>query len=252
MSGVSTRGRPWIALVRVYVGFLLLYEAVAGGWWKLGTLSTGTNPEWLGSEAGFAVADVAERAIEEGTYTWYALLLEGVVLPYATFWSYTAVIAQVAIGLAFVVGIWTRPAAVVGLLYFVPVFHFGTIRTSPLFAVPILFVLVSNAGFHYGLDGWISARNGSLAASSARIAMLGGLVPPRRTYPAFAAAAATLATYYLLSISEMATGRIALVGLELAVLFGLVAGGFVLAYRGAGATSIAGDLLRVFVGYRLL
>jgi hypothetical protein len=42
------------------------------------------------------------------------------------------------------------------------------------------------------------------------------------------------------------------VGLELTVLWGLVAGGLVFAYRGAEATSIGGDLLRVFVGYRLL
>jgi hypothetical protein len=71
-------------LVRVFAGFLLLYETVAGGWWKLGTLSTGPNPEWLGPEAGVAITEVSERAIEEGTYTWYALTLETVVLPYAT------------------------------------------------------------------------------------------------------------------------------------------------------------------------
>ncbi len=251
MSGID-RASPWVALVRVFAGFLLLYEAVAGGWWKLGTLSTGPNPEWLGPEAGVAIAEVSERAIDEGTYAWYALVLETVVLPYATTWSYVATAAQIAVGLALVAGLWSRPAALFGLLYFFPVFHFGTIRTSPLFAVPILFVLVANAGYHYGLDGRIARKRGSLARLSDRVASLSWLAPPRRSYPLLAALAALCSTYYQLSISGMEEGRLALVGLELAVLFGLVAGGFVLAYRGADPVGIGGDLLRVFVGYRLL
>jgi hypothetical protein len=152
------------------------------------------------------------------------------------------------VGLALVAGLWSRPAALVGLLYFFPVFHFGTIRTSPLFAVPILFALVTNAGYHYGLDSWVARKSGPLA----RLASLSWLVPPRRSYPLLAAVAALCSTYYLLSISEMEEGRLALVGLELAVLFGLVAGGFVLAYRGTDPVGVGGDLLRVFVGYRLL
>ncbi len=250
---------PWIAGVRVFVGFLLLYELFVGGWWKLGAPQFGwppidPNPGWVGSDAGSVLSEAAAgRAIEEGTYGWYVLLLESVVLPYAEFWSLLAVLTQLFVGIAFVVGLWTRPAAVVGLLYFIPVFHFGTIRTSPLFGVPIAFLLITRAGHHYGLDGLIATRSGTLAELSDRFATLAVL--PRLSQTSLAGITATLAViavYYLLSIPGKEVTRQALVGLELAVMVGLVALGTALYYRGGEAVGIAADMVRIFVGYRFL
>ncbi|GAB3041025.1 DoxX family membrane protein [Natronobiforma cellulositropha] len=251
-SALEERASPWIAFTRVFAGLLVLYEVVAGGWWKVGTPSTGTNPEWFGAEAGSAITRVAERAIDEGVYGWYAAVLESVVLPYATEWATLAAVGQLLIALGLIVGLWTRPAAIFGLLYFLPVFHFGTIRTSPLFAVPIAFALVANAGYHYGLDGWLRERGSRGARLSDRVASLGGLTIPRRAYPGLAAASAVVAVYYLLSISQFESGRLALVGLELTVFFAILAGWFALAARGKETVALAADGLRIFVGYRFL
>ncbi len=250
---------PWIAGTRVFVGFLLLYELFVGGWWKLGAPQLGwppiePNPGWIGPEAGSVLREAAAgRAIEEGTFAWFAALLEAVVIPYAGFWSVVAVLAQLLVGVAFVAGLWTRPAAVVGLLYFVPVFHFGTIRTSPLFGVPIAFLLITRAGHHYGLDGAIARRPGRWARLSDRIATL-SMVPrlPRRALPAVVAALSVAAVYYLLSITRREVTRQALVGLELAVMLGLVALGTALYYRGGEAVGVAADMVRIFVGYRFI
>lgn len=258
-SVIENRMSPWIAGARVFVGLLLLYELFVGGWWKLGAPQLAwppiePNPGWIGPDAGAVLSEAAAgRAIEEGTFTWFAALLETVVLPYADFWSIVAVLTQLLVGVAFVIGLWTRPAAIAGLLYFVPVFHFGTIRTSPLFGVPIAFLLIARAGHHYGLDGAISARTGQWARLSDQFATLSGLPRlPRRALPAIVAALSTAVVYYLLSITRRDVTRQALVGLELAVMLGLVALGTALYYRGGEAVGIAADMVRIFVGYRFI
>ncbi|MCH7659370.1 MAG: hypothetical protein IH933_01910 [Euryarchaeota archaeon] len=245
----SEHGREasWIAFGRVFAGLILLYELLLGGWWKLGVPSTGMNPEWIGSEAGVSITETAQGAIADGTYGWYAWLLELVVLPHATMWSYVATLAQLAVTIALIVGIWTRPAALIGLLYFFPVFHFGTIRTSPLFAVPIAFAFVANAGYYYGVDGWF-ARNGRDGLYH-RIASFQPV--SKELFPILAAGCGVVSMAYLLSIPQQ-TERIALVGLELAVFFGILGAGFVGAYRGGDPIGLATDGLRVFIGYRFL
>lgn len=250
VSEFEQQAGPWIALTRVFVGLLLLYEAVVGGWWKVGTISSGPNPEWLGDEAGAAIVSTAEQAIEQGTYGWYATLLEAVVIPYAPLWSSLATLAQVAAGIALVLGLWTRPAAIIGLLYFLPVFHFGTIRTSPLFAVPIAFAFVANAGRYSGLDAILTRRSDAIGRAT-RLANATGVFP-KRWYPGAAAALGAIAVYYYLSVPMMEETRIALVGLELAVFAGLTALGLVLVFRGRETIPVAADMIRIFVGYRFL
>ena len=253
------RMSPLIAGTRVFVGLLLLYELFVGGWWKLGAPQLAwppiaPNPGWLGPDAGTVLTEAAAgRAIEEGTFAWFTVLLETVVLPYAGFWSVVAVLTQLFVGVAFVVGLWTRPAAVAGLLYFLPVFHFGTIRTSPLFGVPTAFLLITRAGHHYGLDGAIAARSEQWARLSDQFATLSARPRlPRQALPAVVAVLSTAAVYYLLSITRRDITRQALVGLELAVMLGLVALGTALYYRGGEAVGIAADMVRIFVGYRFI
>ncbi|MHC3436666.1 hypothetical protein ACYJ1Y_00875 [Natrialbaceae archaeon A-gly3] len=245
-SNFENDASPWIGATRVLVGFLLLYELAFGGWWKL-------NSDWIGLGAGTPLADRATRAVSDGTYLWYAGILEAVVIPYAWFWSNLALVLQLAFGLALLIGFLARPAAIVGLLYFMTVFNMGTIRTSPTFAVAIAFLFVANSGYHYGLDGWIHQQSSTWARRSDRIASFGSI--PRSWYPYIAALAALVGLYYLLTIPERGyafADGLALVGVELALLSAIVAGGFVLAYRGADTTALAADGLRVFIGYRLL
>jgi hypothetical protein len=256
-STLDDRAGPWIAFARIFVGLLLLYELTFGGWWKLGWFTTGPNPEWLAWSGdslvptiGPEVSSVAQQAIDEGTFGWFAVILETLVLPHAELWTVLALVAQVATAVGLILGLWTRPAALLGVLYFLPVFHFGMIRTSPLFAAPIAFAFVANAGRYYGLDAVLWNRADTLGQLTRTVNA--PLAIRRSWYPALAAAVAVVATYYLLSIPETVDTRVHLTSLELTVFAGLVAGGLSYVYRGANPTSVAADALRVFVGYRFL
>jgi hypothetical protein len=248
-SLADDRAGPWIATTRVFIGLLLLYEVIAGGWWKLGTFLSGPSEDWLGANAGGDVIQVSERIIDEGGYEWYAILLEAIVLPYAAEWSYIATAAQLLTALALIVGLWTRPAALFGLLYFVPVFHFGTIRTSPLFAVPIAFVFVANAGRYYGFDAVLESRTDALGRATRSINR--PLPITTRWYPYVAAGLAIVSVYYLLSMAVTESSRVEFIGLEMTIFAALTAGGLLLVARGATPTSVAADALRIFIGYRL-
>ncbi|GAB7018588.1 hypothetical protein [Halostagnicola bangensis] len=193
-SGTERGTGPWIAFTRVFIGLLLLYEVIAGGWWKLGTLASGTNEDWVGANAGGDITRVAERAIDDGVFGWYATLLETAVLPYAAEWSYVATAAQLLTAVALIIGLWTRPAAFFGVLYFLPVFHFGTIRTSPLFTIPIAFVFVASAGRHYGLDAILETRSDSIGRATRAVNR--PLPIPRQWYPRLAAGLAVISAYY--------------------------------------------------------
>ncbi len=230
------------------MGLLLLYEVFAGGWWKLGTLVSGPNETWVGAEAGADITRVSERVIDDGGYGWYTALLETVVLPYAAEWSYIATASQLVTAVALIVGVWTRPAALLGILYFIPVFHFGTIRTSPLFTVPIVFVFVANAGRYYGLDSLLERRTDALRRVTRRLNS--PLPVPTGWYPGIAALLAVISLYYLLSIVATEAGRVEAIGLEMAIFTALTAGGLLAVYRGATPTLVAADGLRIFVGYR--
>ncbi|MFU8866651.1 DoxX family protein [Natronococcus sp.] len=249
-SAFDDRSGPWIAFTRVFAGLLLLYELTLGGWWKLGWVTTGPNPEWVGADAGAEVYEVSEQAIEEGTFGWFAALLEAVVLPAPELWTVLALAAQVATAVGLILGLWTRPAALLGIVYFLPVFHLGMIRTSPLFTVPIAFAFVANAGRYRGLDAVLWNRSDALGRLTRA---LNAALPFRRAwYPPLAAAVAVVGAYYLLSIPETVDTRVHLTSLELTVFAGLVAGGLSYVYRGANPTAVAADALRVFVGYRFL
>jgi uncharacterized membrane protein YphA (DoxX/SURF4 family) len=247
---VDDRAGPWIAFARVFAGLLVLYELTLGGWWKLGWITTGPNPEWVGADAGAEVYGVSEQAIEEGTFGWFAVLLEAVVLPAPELWTALALAAQIATALGLILGLWTRPAALLGIVYFLPVFHLGMIRTSPLFTVPIAFAFVANAGRYYGFDGLLWNRPDAIGRLTRAV---NAPLPIRRAwYPPLAAAIAVVGAYYLLSIPETVDTRVHLTSLELTVFAGLVAGGLSYVSRGANPTSVAADVLRVFVGYRFL
>ncbi|WP_394741113.1 DoxX family protein [Natronococcus roseus] len=249
-STADDRAGPWIAFARVFAGFLLLYELTLGGWWKLGWFTTGPNPEWIGADAGAEVYGVSERAIEEGTFGWFAALLEAVVLPAPELWTVLALAAQIATAVGLILGLWTRPAALLGIVYFLPVFHLGMIRTSPLFTVPIAFAFVANAGRYRGLDAVLWNRSDALGRLTRT---LNAPLPIRRAwYPPLAAAVAVVGAYYLLSIPETVGTRVHLTSLELTVFAGLVAGGLSYVYLGATPTAVAADALRIFVGYRFL
>lgn len=140
----------WLA-IRVYLGWLWL----VAGWEKV------TDPAWVGSEAGVAVAGFARGAVEQagGEYPsvsgWYASFLEGFVLPNATLFSYVVAFGELLVGLGLIVGLFTGIAAFFGGFMNASFLFAGTVSTNPLmFVLATWLVLAWRVAGHWGLDRW--------------------------------------------------------------------------------------------------
>ena len=98
----------------------------------------------------------------------YRPLLSALVLPHAVFFGYTVGVVESLIGICLLLGLWVRPAAVVGVLFLLnltlaawwepghgaPLWRFFGARldTLPLMLLLIIFY-VADAGRVWGLDG---------------------------------------------------------------------------------------------------
>lgn len=106
--------------------------------------------------------------IQTSAVSFYAPFLNNFVLPYAVFFGYFVGVAELFVGVCLLLGIWVRPASVVGALHMisltmatwwgpghgVPVWrYFG----AELDHLPMLFLFViffvADAGQVWGLDG---------------------------------------------------------------------------------------------------
>jgi thiosulfate dehydrogenase (quinone) large subunit len=107
--------------------------------------------------------------IENGAVSFYQPILADLVLPHAVFFGCLVGLIELFIGVCLLLGIWVRPAAVVGILHMLnltlatwwspghgaPVWrYFG----AELDHLPMLLLLViffaADAGQEWGLDGW--------------------------------------------------------------------------------------------------
>jgi thiosulfate dehydrogenase [quinone] large subunit len=97
----------------------------------------------------------------------YRPVLSGLVLPHAVFFGYTVGVVELAIGISLLLGVWVRPAAIVGILFLLnltlagwwepghgaPLWrYFGArLDTLPLMLLLIVFY-AADAGGVWGLD----------------------------------------------------------------------------------------------------
>ncbi len=251
-SALGGSSGSWIAFARVFVGVFWLYEVLIGGRWKLGLPGYGTNPEWVGFAAGADMVRLGERAIELGTWEWYAILSEAVVFPYAGLWSNVGTFVQVALALGLIFGFGVRPLLLVVIVQELLILPLGTVRISPLLVIGSVFAFGANAGHYYGLDGWIEAQ-GYTGLKGAILNPIAEMPLPSREYwPPIAAGFAILALYHVLAIGTMPEGRLELAAMEFAALLGVAAIGVAYAYKGADTVRLSADLVRLFVGYRVL
>ncbi len=114
--------------------------------------------------------------IQSGAVSFFRLFLADLVLPRAVFFGYMVGVVELFIGLSLLLGLWVRPASVLGALYMlsltlstwwepghgVPVWrYFG----AELDHLPLLFLFiiffVADAGREWGLDGvWAKSPAG--------------------------------------------------------------------------------------------
>jgi uncharacterized membrane protein YphA (DoxX/SURF4 family) len=120
------------------------------------------------SHGGFQ--EYLRGCIEGAAVGFYRPILAQVVLPHAVFLGYVVGAVEMFIGVSLLLGIWVRPASVLGVLHMlsltlatwwevghsVPVWrYFG----AELDHLPLLFLFLifyaSDAGKMWGLDGWV-------------------------------------------------------------------------------------------------
>jgi thiosulfate dehydrogenase [quinone] large subunit len=105
----------------------------------------------------------------------YRPVLSGLVLPHAIFFGYVVGIVELAVGISLLIGLWIRPACILGGLFLlnmllatwwapghgVPVWrYFGNeLEHLPLLLLLIVFY-AADAGRTWGLDGLVRANRG--------------------------------------------------------------------------------------------
>jgi thiosulfate dehydrogenase [quinone] large subunit len=113
--------------------------------------------------------------IANSAVSFYQPVLSGLVLPHAVFFGYVVGIVELAVGISLLIGLWVRPACILGGLFLlnmllatwwapghgVPFWrYFGNeLEHLPLLLLLIVFY-AADAGRTWGLDGLVDANRG--------------------------------------------------------------------------------------------
>lgn len=134
--------------------FLLTVIRLSLGWmW----LSSGIG-KVLGGEfhaGGFLQGAAANPVLkgEDVAYPLYVAFLENVAIPYADLFSFLVMWGEVLIGLGLILGLFTKTAALFGVVMNTSFLLAGTVSTNPIMLIMAIFLLISrrNAG-QLGVD----------------------------------------------------------------------------------------------------
>ncbi len=157
----ASRPAGWIWLiVRLWLG----YEWLNAGTSKLfGAESTAFWKTGLGVK-GYALGAIAasKGPHAQVSYGWWVAILRDVVVPNYAFIAKVVTLAEILVGIALILGLFTGVAALAGLALNFTYVLSGTVSTNPVFIVlgALLILAWRNAGW-YGLDGLLLPRIGT-------------------------------------------------------------------------------------------
>jgi len=156
-------GLFWLVL-RLWLG----YSWITAGFEKV--FGEG-NAVWVGSKAGVAVGGFLKGAIAQSALApgydpvknphpavqdWYASLAQNFFLPNATMFSYLVSYGELLVGLALILGIFTRFSALMGVLMNLSYLFAGSTSTNPqMLVVGLTIALVGVSAGFYGLDYFV-------------------------------------------------------------------------------------------------
>lgn len=245
---------PWIAFIRIFLGGYWLYEVTIGHNWKVGSFTSGPHPGWFGPEAGSYLIEQGNAGIEAGTWAWFGWFLENVMYPNAAVMSAFATVIQIVLGLALIFGLFNRPMVLLGLGMDLFIYFLGNSRIPPFFTVGHLFVLFTNAGLYYGVDGWLMNKYENVKTGFARLikALITFNFITPKIRKVIASVCGILAVYYLLKVNVIETGKMKMVSLDLAVILGFITYGMFVFREGMSKIALTTSLMRIWLGYRLL
>lgn len=147
-------GIIWL-LLRLWLG----YNWAMDGFEKVfGEGSAG----WVGDKAGTSVMGFLKGAIAKsylapdfvagsrpGVQNWYADLVQNVFMPNATLFSYMVAYGELLVGIALIIGIFTRFSALMGVIMNLSYLLAGTVSVNPQMLVIGLIILMGGAGVTY-------------------------------------------------------------------------------------------------------
>lgn len=254
ISDEKSKMGPWIAFLRVFLGGFWLYEVTLGNNWKTGSFTSGPNPDWFGAGAGTALLHEGQASMDAGGWYWFGWILENFMYPNAALWGYFAVGVQFILAFAFLFGIFTRPAALLGLGMDFFIYNIGNSRIPPFFTLGHLFIMATNAGMYYGIDGWLMEKYKASKSSGAKLlkTLLSFDFVTPKMLRILGSAAAVLAVYYILALANLPTAKIRMVSLDLGIIFGLTAYGLFVYHDKMNSVTLSTSLIRIWLGYRFM
>ena len=140
----------------LFVRLVLGVEWLRGGWEKIG------DPGWTKAPVGGAVEGFLNGAIAKSTgerpevQGWFADLTRDVFLPNADVFAYLVAYGEFLVGLALIIGLFTRISVLFGVTMNLAFLLAGTTSTNP----PMLILGLALAAFGasagaYGVDRWV-------------------------------------------------------------------------------------------------
>jgi thiosulfate dehydrogenase [quinone] large subunit len=143
----------YIALLRIYVGYYLLFQGIRKFQRDF------PHGDWIGRQIG----DL--RTLD--LYPWYKTFLQSVVVPHSELFGYLVMAGEILAGAGLLLGLFTRVSAFVGLFLLVN-YYLGpgmarggaSLAQQQTFIVALIIILLANPGRTLGLDGLIFRSRG--------------------------------------------------------------------------------------------
>jgi thiosulfate dehydrogenase [quinone] large subunit len=157
---LEVTGLLWL-VARLWLG----WEFLTAGWEKV---FGAERTLWIGAQSGEAVRQLLGFSLQIApggamaqpqhpeVTGWYAALIRHVFLPHADVMSYLVAFGEILVGIALIVGLFTRFAAAMGLLMNLSYMLAGISSLSPvMMLIEIPMVLTGTLAGYYGLDRYV-------------------------------------------------------------------------------------------------
>jgi uncharacterized membrane protein YphA (DoxX/SURF4 family) len=143
----------YIAVLRIYVGYYLLWQGV-GKYQR-----DFPKSDWIGRQIG----DLATLEL----YPWYKKFLQSYVVPHQELFGYLVMIGEIAVGACLLLGLFTRWSALVGLFILIN-YYLGPgmarggapLAQQQTFIIALAIFALANPGRTLGLDGLLFGGKG--------------------------------------------------------------------------------------------
>ena len=159
-SQLTLTDRP--SLWRFEAGAWLFIRLVLGVAWVRAGWEKAGEPGWTAAPAGKAIAGFLQGAIAKSTEGahpevphWYHTLLQDIFLPNAALLGPLVTYGELLVGIALIVGLLTRFAALAGVTMNLAFLWAGTTSTNPpMLLLGLALVFFGHHAGRFGVDGW--------------------------------------------------------------------------------------------------